>query len=212
MDNTILLMQGDCLERMRELPECSVDMVLTDPPYGTTKNKWDRVIPMREMWDCLRRIVKPDGAVLLFSQLPFGADLIASNRRYFRYEWIWHKALACGFLNANRMPLRAHENILVFYRRRAMYNPQKVPGAKYAKRAGGHESSIYGHVGALKKSDGSERYPRDVLTVSNGIAPRERLHPTQKPVELLEYLIRTYTREGETVLDFCMGSGSTGVA
>ena len=131
------LINGDCLELMKDIPDGSIDMILADPPYGTThRNKWDVVIPFEPMWEHLNRVIKDNGAVVLFSQLPFSCDLIQSNRKYFRYEWVWEKTNAVGFLNANRMPLRAHENILVFYKRLPMYNPQKTKGKPYKKPHG----------------------------------------------------------------------------
>lgn len=205
------LYKGDCMEKLKMLPDGSVDMVLCDLPYGTTDNAWDKVIPLPGLWSEYKRVCKENAAILLFSQLPFSCDLINANRAMFRYEWIWHKTMAVGFLNAKKMPLRAHENILVFYRKLPTYNPQKTYGKAWKKTGGAHATSNYGsqkeHIG---QSDGDTRFPVDIITVSNG--NKNSLHPTQKPVELLEYLIKTYTNEGETVLDNTMGSGSTGVA
>lgn len=186
-------------------------MILADLPYGiTSRTTWDTVIPFEPMWKQFNRVIKENGAVLLFSQLPFGTDLIQSNRKNYRYEIIWHKPAAVGFLNANRMPLRAHENILVFYKKLPTYNPQKTKGKPYHNNSG-RRSLIYGENDQTPtiNTDGT-RYPRDVVTFSNMRA--EHIHPTQKPVHLLEYLIKTYTNPGETVLDPVMGSGSTGVA
>ena len=202
---------GDCLEIMKDIPDGSVDMILADPPYGTTsRNKWDVVIPIEPMWEHLNRVIKDNGAIVLFSQLPFSCDLIQSNRKYFRYEWIWEKTNAVGFLNANRMPLREHENILVFYKRLPIYNPQKTKGKPY-KAKPHRQTTNYGEYssGFLTENNTGDRYPRDVIKFGNNF---KKVHPTQKPVPLLEYMVKTYTKENETVLDFVMGSGSTGVA
>lgn len=196
---------------MNDIKDKSVDMILCDLPYGTTsRNKWDIVIPMEPLWNHYNRIIKNDGAIVLFSQLPFSCELIQAYRKYFRYEWIWEKPNAVGFLNANKMPLRAHENILVFYKKLPTYNPQKTQGKPYKCKSGNRTSSNYGIFNGDYHTENINgmRYPRDVITY----AKEQGLHPTQKPVPLLEYLIHTYTNENETVLDNCMGSGSTGVA
>lgn len=212
----IQLLKGDCLKLMQEIPEKSVDMILCDLPYGTTRCRWDSVIEFEPLWQQYERIIKDNGAILLFSSQPFTARLINSNLKLYRYEWIWHKTQAKGHLNAKKMPLRAHENIEVFYKKPPTYNPQKTTGHKrkiarnnYVREADG--SSCYGREKRKTVYDSCERYPVDVVKVSNGDQTK-RYHVTQKPVELLEYLIKTYTNEGETVLDNCMGSGSTGVA
>lgn len=209
------LLQGDCLELMKDIPDKSVDMILCDLPYGTTRNKWDIRIPFQPLWEQYTRVCKKNAAIVLFSQMPFSAELVCSNIKDFRYEWIWRKYKGTGFLNANRMPLKAHENILVFYKALPVYNPQKKSGKPYkGSRSNGH-SICYNHfreIGA-KSYDGS-RHPTTVIDFAacNDSAEYKTVHPTQKPVPLLEYLIETYTNEGETVLDNCMGSGSTGVA
>jgi DNA modification methylase len=209
----IELMNGDCLERMKEIESGSVDMVLCDLPYGTTQNKWDACLPLDQLWIEYWRIVKPNGAVVLTAQTPFDKALGASRLQRLKYEWIWEKTNPTGHLNARKAPMKAHENILVFYKSLPTYNPQKTTGhkRKTAKKAN-DESSSYG----VQKFtpiiyDSIERYPRSVLKLSSD-KQTSRLHPTQKPVALMEYLIRTYTNEGETVLDNCMGSGTTGVA
>ena len=211
---TMKLFQGDCLELMCDIPDKSVDLILCDLPYGTTANKWDTVIPFDKLWAQYNRIIKDNGAILLFSQMPFGANLIMSNPKMFRYEWIWLKPNSnAGFLNAKRMPMRRHENILVFYKHLPTYNPQMVSGKPYVEnRVKTYDDGVYGEYTKISqnKNEGT-RYPSDYIeikTVPNG----KNVHPTQKPVELLEYLIKTYTNEGDTVLDNCMGSGSTGVA
>lgn len=214
LESAVHLMQGDCLERMKEIPDGSVDMILADLPYGTTsRNEWDKKIPLAPLWEQYERIIKNNGAIVLFSQMPFGAELIMSNKRLFRYEWIWRKPRGNGFLNANRMPLRAHENILVFYKSLPTYNPQKTMGKPY-KHCEGRQKELLIYSGFTPlgaKSETGERFPIDVVSFVN-FNDRDKTHPTQKPVALLEYLIKTYTNEGETVLDNVMGSGSTGVA
>lgn len=201
--------QGDCLELMKDIPDESIDMILCDLPYGTTKNKWDSVIPLNKLWKSYERIIKDNGAIVLFSQMPFSAELVHSNLKLFKYEWIWQKDNGTGFLNAKKMPLKIHENILVFYKKLPLYNPQMRTGFKPYKCKQGRHSTNYGayEQGHITESNG-ERYPIDIIKFKKDSG----LHPTQKPVELLEYLIKTYTNEGETVLDNCMGSGSTGVA
>lgn len=208
----IKLYQGDCLEEMNHIADHSVDMIFTDLPYGTTNNAWDVRIPLEALWAQYKRVLKSGGGVLLFAQMPFAADLVYSNRKWFRYEWIWHKTMAVGFLNANRMPLRAHENILVFYERLPEYHPQKTKGNPYIHQRRGAQTTNYGkfHNTPAMSLDGM-RYPRDVIMFSNA-GNAKKIHPTEKPVDLLEYMIRTYTDEGQTVLDSCMGSGSCGVA
>lgn len=201
--------QGDCLELMKDIPDESIDMILCDLPYGTTKNKWDSVIPLNKLWKSYERIIKDNGAIVLFSQMPFSAELVHSNLKLFKYEWIWRKDNGTGFLNAKKMPLKIHENILVFYKKLPLYNPQMRTGFKPYKCKQGRHSTNYGayEQGHITESNG-ERYPIDIIKFKKDSG----LHPTQKPVELLEYLIKTYTNENETVLDNCMGSGSTGVA
>lgn len=210
----IELWHGDCLELMKNIPDGSVDLVLTDPPYGTTACKWDSVIPFEPMWEQLNRIIKPNGAICLFGSEPFSSALRMSNIKHFKYDWIWEKTKASGHLNAKIMPLKAHETISVFSKGKCVYYPQglkpvsKIQKKKDTKTTTGNGYSSYGKQNkTTTQSIGG--YPRSVLKFSK---PSKTLHPTQKPVALLEYLIRTYTNEGETVLDFTMGSGSTGVA
>lgn len=194
---------------MKDIPDGSVDLILCDLPYGTTECEWDRVIPFDLLWAQYNRILKPNGPVVLFATQPFATDLINSNRRAFRYEWVWEKDKRVGFLNAKKMPLRVHELILVFYRKLPTYNPQMWEGTPYIKARTIH-SDIYGNQKNTLTINDGKRYPVDVLKF--GKSKDIGLHPTQKPVALLEYLVRTYTNEGDTVLDNCMGSGSTGVA
>lgn len=210
--DSIKLYLGDCLEKMKNIDDHSVDMILCDPPYGTTRNKWDSVIPLDKMWDEYKRIIKDNGAIVLFSSEPFTSELILSNLKMFRYDLIWAKTQGSDFLNANRKPLKAHENILVFYKHLPTYNKQYWYSTPYkcANKKRTH-SSNYGTYSTKIGSEGSEdgkRYPLSVLKFNS----EKGLHPTQKPVALLEWLIKTYTNENDTVLDNCMGSGSTGVA
>ena len=201
----------DGIEGLRSLPRHSVDMLLTDPPYGTTRNFWDVPLPLPELWEAVKWAVKPEGAVLFFAQCPYDKVLGASNLSMLRYEWIWYKERGTGFLNANRAPLKKSENILVFYQKAPLYNPQFTYGKPYSRvHARSGTSPNYGKFErqSSESSDG-RRYPGNVLfvpTVTGGI------HPTQKPVELCEYFIKTYTRPGELVADICAGSGTTAVA
>ena len=206
------LMLGDCLERMKEIETGTVDMILCDLPYGTTCCSWDAVIPFEPLWEQYERVIKENGAIVLFAAQPFAAVLATSNLKLFRYEWIWEKPAATGFFNAHFQPLRAHENILVFYKSKPTFNPIKTFGheRKTAKRKD-IGSEHYGKQVNIKSYDSTERYPRSVQLFSSD-KQKSNFHPTQKPVALCEYLIRTYTNEGETVLDNTMGSGTTGVA
>ena len=208
------LMKGDCLERMKEIPDGSVDMVLTDPPYGTTACKWDSVIPFESMWEQLNRIIKPNGAIVLFGQEPFSSFMRVSNIKGYKYDWVWDKVKQGAFATAKFAPLKQHELISVFSKDggKCNYFPQMV------KREKSRTGKIYSSSdsASVKYNDGVERvytekYPKTILTESNA-NNKGKVHPTQKPVALLEYLIRTYTNEGETVLDFTMGSGSTMIA
>lgn len=209
---TIELWHGDCLELMNDIPDDSVDMVLCDLPYGTTRNKWDKCISLEKLWQKYKRCVKKNGAIVLFAQTPFDKVLGASNMGMLKYEWIWEKPQGTGHLNAKKMPMKSHGNILVFYRQLPTYNPQWEWGAPYTATTHSHHSTNYGKQKENVRtiSDG-RRYPKDVLRFGKAETDKH-LHPTQKPVALLEYLIKTYTDSGDTVLDNCMGSGSTGVA
>ena len=204
----IQLYYGDCLEVMKDIPDKSIDMILCDLPYGTTRNKWDTVIDLDLLWSQYERIIKDNGAIVLFAQVPFNIVLGASNLKMLKYEWIWEKEQGTGHLNAKKMPLKSHENIMVFYKKPPIYNPQMREGKPYTCKSGDGSSNYGAQVNVLTVNNG-ERYPLTVLKFNRD---KQKLHPTQKPVELLEYLIKTYTNEGEMVLDNCMGSGSTGVA
>lgn len=221
----INLMQGDCLELMKQIPDGSVDLILTDPPYGTTACKWDSVIPFDLMWKQLNRIIKPNGAIVLFGAEPFSSLLRCSNIKMFKYDWVWSKSRALGFTNAKNKPMNKHEIISVFSNgtcangssNKMPYYPQglipygkKVSGLKSCKadlNEGGHKFSRKSHKESFIQE--FTNYPNQILEFKN---EGKTVHPTQKPVLLLEYLIKTYTQENETVLDFTMGSGSTGVA
>lgn len=204
----INLMKGDCLEKMKEIPDKSVDLVLTDPPYGTTACKWDSVIPFKEMWQELKRIVRNErSAIVLFSKQPFTTALNASNLKDFKQELIWKKSNHDNAVNAKKRFLNVIENISVFYEQQCTYNPQGIIPYGKITRQGRGKSLSQGSERAGAYVQEFTNYPRNILE----FAREGRLHPTQKPVPLLEYLIRTYTLKGETVLDFTMGSGSTGV-
>jgi site-specific DNA-methyltransferase (adenine-specific) len=209
------LWQGDCLEEMKRIPDQSVDMVMCDPPYGTTACKWDSVIPLAPMWEQLKRVIKPNGAIVMTASQPFTTTLIASNMGMFKQSLAWDKVAPRGFLNAKKMHLNRHEDVLVFYGKLPAYNPQMETRGKprnkgsYNKRKGDGDG-CYGKF-KNQKSFNNEYYPTSILKFSNALQ-KGKLHPTQKPVALMEYLIKTYTNEGETVLDFTMGSGTTGVA
>ena len=211
----VQLLHGDCLEKMAEIATGSVDLVLTDPPYGTTACKWDAVIPFEPMWEQVRRVLKPNGAAVFTSSQPFTSALVMSNVRGFRYDWVWRKPKGTGHLNAKKMPLRDKEDILVFCDGAPPYHPQFTPGTPYKNRAGDPTKATtmtdsYGAYTNFRNDNDGRRYPKQVLDFP--VVERGTVHPTQKPVALMEYLIRTYTNEGQTVLDFTMGSGTTGVA
>lgn len=210
----IQLTHGDCLEKMREIPDGSVDLVLTDPPYGTTACKWDTVIPFEPMWEQLKRVTKKNGAIVLFGSQPFTSALVMSNVKMFKYEWVWEKSKATGFLNAKLRPLVAHENIMVFSRGTPPYYPQKTSGKWYNKgtRKAQTADDVYGTFLQVEVKSNGDRYPRSVVYFKTSESEGKTFHKTQKPVALMEYLIKTYTNEKETVLDFTMGSGTTGIA
>lgn len=200
--------QGDCLEVMKDIPDGSVDMILCDLPYGTTRNKWDSIIPLDELWTEYERVIKERGAIVLTAAQPFTSALVVSNPRLFRYSWVWSKSQVTGFLNAKKQPLREHEDICVFYKKQCTYNPQMTKGKMQLKGTGGSSSNYNDFKSQAHYSD--EYYPKTILNF-----PLQRFkggHPTQKPVALFEYLIRTYTNEGEIVLDNCIGSGTTAIA
>ena len=201
----VQLIHGDCLEVMRSIPDGSIDIILCDLPYGTTRNKWDSVISFDDLWREYSRICS--GPIVLTAIQPFTSALVMSNAKWFRHNWVWKKTAATGHLNAKRMPMKQHEDVLVFCRDSPTYNPQGLaPYNKVTRR--GNNGTNFGDSGKENFQEWTN-YPRSVLEFSNDA---KSVHPTQKPVALMEYLIRTYTNEGETVLDNCMGSGTTGVA
>jgi DNA modification methylase len=204
------LLKGDCLDRMSEIKDGSIDLILADLPYGTTALAWDSIIPLEPLWAHYRRLLKPGAAVVLTSSQPFTSMLVMSNPRWFRYEWIWHKNMPTGFLEANRKPLKDHESILVFCSSRAPYSPQGVERRRRRRRRRRRKSctKVYGTFGSDYESTGVG-FPRSVLKFANS---RPVGHPSAKPVPLFEYLIRTYSKPGDLVMDNAMGSGSTALA
>lgn len=211
------LIHGDCLEEMDKLIEqwVKVDAIITDPPYWTTACKWDSVIPFDEMWERLNKLIKPNGAIVFTASQPFTSALVSSNFKDFRYSLVYEKTTPTGHLNAKRMPMRCHEDILVFYKKLPIYNPQKTKGHKRKvssaeSKKNSIKTEVYGEHN-LTSYDSTERYPRSVLKFSTD-KQKSTVHPTQKPVALMEYLIKTYTNEWETVLDFTMWSWTTLVA
>lgn len=218
------LLEGDCLELMKDIEDNSIDMIFADLPYGTTACEWDVLIPFDKLWPQWNRIAKENAAIVLTGQQPFTTDIINSNRKNFRYEIIWQKTQAVGFLNANRKPLRVHENIIVFYRKLPTYNPQKTMAEtsslrviKENSKRGGQHYSDFKNMPTHGTGDKS-RFPTSVIKISNwngalfGKDFKKVKHPTQKPLELMDWIIKTYTNEGDTVLDCVMGSGTTGVS
>ncbi len=207
------VIQGDCLEVMRDIPDGSIDMILCDLPYGTTQNRWDTVIPMEVLWAHYHRVIKPTGAIVLTAAQPFTSALVMSNPSMFKYAWVWDKARSTGFLNAKKQPLRQTEDIVVFYQEQCTYNPEKEIRGKPRNKGGyikGTGSENYGDFYNAEAFN-NEYYPTNLLRISDA-KQKGKIHPTQKPVALFEYLIKTYTNEGDLVLDNCAGSGTTGVA
>lgn len=214
---SIQLLRGDCFEHMAALPSGSVDLVLVDPPYGTTACRWDAVLPFEPMWREIKRLLKPDRAAVFTASQPFTSALVMSNPKWFKYQWVWEKNKATGHLNAKRRPLVAHEDVLVFCDSTPPYSPQglvekvvpTVSRGNRGRKGLGSSGDVYGLAtrDAVQTHTG---YPRSVIAF--GVDMKAEFHPTQKPVALMEYLIKTYTNEGDTVLDFTMGSGTTGVA
>lgn len=203
----------NCLLGMQRIPDKSIDMILCDLPYGTTQCSWDAIIPFNELWLQYERVIKDNGAIVLFGAEPFSSHLRLSNIKLFKYDWIWDKKKGTGFLNAKKQPMRNHETISVFYKQQCTYNPQKTFGhvKKKSFRAKHLQTDVYGDMNNDYTYESTERYPRSIQEFSTD-TQNISLHPTQKPVALFEYLIKTYTNEGETVLDNCMGSGTTAIA
>lgn len=210
----IELKQGDCLELMKDVPTGSIDLILADLPYGTTNCKWDEVVPFIDLWEQYKRIIKDKGAIVLTASQPFTSALIASNYKMFKYTWTWEKSKATGFLNAKIRPLVAHEDIVVFAKSKPQYNPQMTKGDSYNKgvRKQQTENDVYSSFKQAEIKSKGERYPRSVQYFKTAESEGKTYHKTQKPVALMEYLIKTYTNENETVLDNTMGSGTTMIA
>lgn len=214
------LYNGDCISIMKQLIEegVKVDCIITDLPYGTTPCPWDVIIPFDEMWECINKIIKPDGAILLFGQEPFSSLLRASNIKNYKYDWYWKKERLTNVFQVKRRPGKVIENISVFYKKQPLYNPQKTKhnGPLRSNKIGEGGFSITQTGGHITKPieyvDDGTRYPLQIIEFNRDSMYDEKYHPTQKPIDLLEYLIKTYTNEGELVLDFTMGAGSTGVA
>lgn len=206
------LLHGDCLELMKKIPDGSIDMVLCDLPYQMTDAKWDKIIPFDMLWNQYNRIIKENGTIVLFSMQPFTTKLIQSNLKDFRYCWYWKKNYSTGFTYARYQPMRKIEDICVFYKKSPTYNPQGLIEIEHKKSiTKNNRSSLYTMRGKETYTPKFKNYPKNILEFS-GVSSKERFHPTQKPVNLLEYLVKTYTNKGDTVLDNCMGSGSTAIA
>lgn len=216
MLNHNTLYNGDCLEVMKEIEDKSISLILCDLPYGVTaRNKWDTIIPFDKLWEQYERIIKDDGAIILTAQQPFTTNLIISNPKLFRYTLIWHKTTPTGFLNANRMPLRSHEDIVVFYKKLPTYNPQKTTGHKRKVSKAQHKvnskmSTNYGEY-EFSTYDSTERYPTSVLTFPTD-KQKSAIHPTQKPLNLWKWIILSFSNENDLILDNCSGSCTTAVA
>lgn len=204
---TTSIFQGDCLDLLSAIPTGSIDLIVCDLPYGTTACRWDSVIPFEPLWTQYNRVAKTNAAMIFTACQPFTTALIASNLKAFRYCWVWEKEQGVNFLNAKHQPMKVHEDICVFFRETATYNPQMTPGVPYVSGAG-DSGEVSGKVPKTRSVNSGVRYPRSVQRIQRETG----LHPTQKPVALMEYLIATYSNPGETVLDNCMGSGTTGVA
>jgi site-specific DNA-methyltransferase (adenine-specific) len=206
------VIQGDCLIEMQKIPDKSIDMILCDLPYGTTACKWDTIIPFEPLWEQYKRIIKDNGAIVLTASQPFTSALVMSNIKMFKYEWIWEKSLCSNFLNLKKQPAKRIENICVFYNKQPTYNPQKETGKPYEIKDTKNKiiptQQKFGVSYRTKTINNGERYPSVIIKIAN----QNGLHPTQKPVALFEYLVKTYTNEGDLVLDNCAGSGTTGVA
>lgn len=212
--DTIKLLEGDCLELMKDIPDGSIDMILCDLPFGVSVCSWDKILPVNKLWEQYERIIKQNGAIVLFGSEPFASLLRTSNLKMYKYDWIWDKGNHSSPLLAKKQPLRVYEKILVFYKKQPNYSPQMTKGKPYKKDYGykKHANAINGTVMIDNNNESGQRYPINIIKFPMSRNNQERLHPTQKPIALLEYLIKTYTSENETVLDNCMGSGSTAIA
>lgn len=214
MSNVInRLFEGDCLEYMKEIPDGSVDMILCDLPYGMTQNKWDSYIPLDKLWEQYNRIIKTNGAIVLTSNGVFTAKLILSQPNIYKYKWVWEKSKPTNFLNAKKQPLRKHEDVCVFYKKQPVYHPQMTKGEPYDKgKRKNQQCGNYGDFESVHVASDGERYPTDIIYVKTAESEGPVLHPTQKPIELGRYMVRTYTNPGDIVLDNTFGSGSFLVA
>ena len=206
----IKLLLGDCIEVMKRLPAGCVDLVLCDLPYGVTQNKWDSVIPFQDLWEQYLRVSREDANFVFTATQPFTSALVMSNPTMFKYDWVWRKPKGTGHLNAKKQPMRDKEDILVFSRGKAVYNPQMTSGDPYKARGGKRNDDTYGSYTSVREDNVGMRYPKQIQEFP--IVERDKLHPSQKPVELMEYMIKTYSNSKSLVLDNCMGSGSTGIA
>lgn len=212
MKNRYEIFNADCLEQMKSIPDKSIDMILCDLPYGTTQNKWDEIIPFDKLWEQYNRIIKDKHVIALFGANPFSAKIITSNLKNYKYNWIWEKSKATGYLNSKKRPLIAHEDVLIFSNGTPRYYPMMSSGEPYKKGFKERPTDNYGKQKAYDNSnEDGLRYPRTVKYFKTAESEGDVLHPTQKPVALLEYLIKTYTQENEIVLDNTMGSGSCGI-
>lgn len=208
-----IFVNADCFDVFPNIEDNSIDAIICDLPYGTTQCKWDSVLPFDKLWEQYVRIIKPNGAIILFGSQPFTSALIMSKISWFKYELIWHKSHPTGFASSKKRTMKYHENILVFYNKQPTYNPQMTKGKPnhWTVNKAGTVSNSQPKLGEIENKNGDNKFPNSVMYFNcpnrNGI-----LHPTQKPLELLEYLVKTYTNEGDMVLDNCMGSGTTGLA
>lgn len=208
----------DCIEGMKKLPDCSIDCIICDLPYGTTQCEWDKIIPFDQMWEQINRIIKQDTAIVLFGAEPFSSQLRLSNKKAYKYDWVWDKCLGTGFLNAKKQPLRVHECISVFYYKQPTYNPQFFYKGHKRKMKGmslkPHSQNYGAQQDHICQIDDYMCYPLSIIQVPQirGNGKEKVNHPTQKPVALIEYLVRTFSNENDTILDFCIGSGTTAVA
>jgi DNA modification methylase len=208
------IINGECIHEMSKIPNGTIDMILCDLPYGTTQCKWDTIIPFNDLWEQYVRIIKPNGAIVLTACQPFTSNLVMSKPNLFRYSLVWEKSKSTGYLNSKKMPMRSHEDILVFYKNLPTYNPQMTEGLPYDKGKANRPTDVYreqkGEIHV--KNDTGLRYPRSVQYFKTAESEGKVYHPTQKPISLMEWLIKTYTNENDIVLDNCIGSGTTAIA
>jgi DNA modification methylase len=212
MESKLIL--GECIEEMKKLEKESIDMILCDLPYGTTQCSWDSIIPFKDLWEQYERIIKSNGAIILTAAQPFTSSLVMSNTKLFRYSLVWEKSKSTGYLNSKKMPMRAHEDILVFYKKLPTYNPQMVQGVPYDKGVAHRPTEVYreqkGEIHV--KNENGLRYPRSVQYFKTAESEGKVYHPTQKPIKMFEWLIKTFSNENDVVLDNCLGAGTTAIA